>query len=36
VLVPVGGGGLASSIALALREVKPGVRVDVLEIRRDS
>src|SRR3954470_9572434 len=35
VLVPVGGGGLASGIALALRAVKPGVRVVGVEIRRD-
>ena len=27
VLVPVGGGGLASGIALALRETKPGLRI---------
>jgi threonine dehydratase len=27
VLVPIGGGGLASGIALALRAVKPGVRI---------
>jgi threonine dehydratase len=27
VLIPVGGGGLASGIALALRAVKPGVRI---------
>jgi len=35
VLVPVGGGGLASGIGLALRAVKPGVRVVGVEIRRD-
>src|SRR6266550_1478788 len=35
VLVPVGGGGLASGIALALRAMKPGVRVVGVEIRRD-
>ena len=34
-LVPVGGGGLASGIGLALRAVKPGVRVVGVEIRRD-
>jgi threonine dehydratase len=27
VVIPVGGGGLASGIALALREAKPGVRI---------
>ena len=27
VLIPIGGGGLASGIALALRAVKPGVRI---------
>jgi len=35
VLVPVGGGGLASGIGLALRAVKPGVCVVGVEIRRD-
>jgi threonine dehydratase len=35
VLVPVGGGGLASGIALALRAVKPEVRVVGVEVRRD-
>jgi threonine dehydratase len=35
VLVPVGGGGLASGIALALRAVKPDVRVIGVQIRRD-
>jgi threonine dehydratase len=35
VLVPVGGGGLASGIALALRAVKPDARVIGVEIRRD-
>ena len=35
VLVPVGGGGLASGIALALRAVKPAVRVVGVEVRRD-
>jgi threonine dehydratase len=33
--VPVGGGGLASGIALALRAVRPEVRVVGVEIRRD-
>jgi threonine dehydratase len=36
VLVPVGGGGLASGIALALRAVKPEARVVGVEIRRDK
>ena len=35
VLVPVGGGGLASGIALALRAVKPDARVIGVEIQRD-
>jgi threonine dehydratase len=35
VLVPVGGGGLASGIALALRAVKPAIRVVGVEVRRD-
>ena len=35
VLVPVGGGGLASGIALALRAVKPEAKVVGVEIRRD-
>jgi threonine dehydratase len=35
VLVPVGGGGLASGIALALRAVKPDARVIGVEIKRD-
>ena len=35
VLVPVGGGGLASGIAIALRAVKPAVRVVGVEVRRD-
>jgi len=35
VLVPVGGGGLASGIALAMRAVKPDARVIGVEIRRD-
>ena len=35
VLVPVGGGGLASGIALALRAVKPNARVIGVEIKRD-
>jgi len=35
VVVPVGGGGLASGIALALRGVKPEARVVGVEIQRD-
>jgi threonine dehydratase len=35
VLVPVGGGGLAAGIGLALRGVKPAVRVVGVEVRRD-
>src|SRR6476620_11089376 len=35
VLVPVGGGGLASGIALALRAVKPDAHVIGVEIKRD-
>jgi threonine dehydratase len=36
VLVPVGGGGLAAGIALALRAVKPETRVVGVEIQRDA
>jgi threonine dehydratase len=36
VLVPIGGGGLASGIARALREVKPGLRIVGVEARRDG
>jgi threonine dehydratase len=36
VLIPVGGGGLASGIACALREVLPGVRIVGVEIDRAS
>ena len=35
VLVPVGGGGLAAGIGLALRAVKPHARILGLEVRRD-
>jgi threonine dehydratase len=35
VLVPVGGGGLSAGIGLALRAVKPDVRVVGVEVRRD-
>jgi threonine dehydratase len=35
VLISVGGGGLASGIALALRAVKPDVRIVGVEVRRD-
>ncbi|HWH54689.1 MAG TPA: threonine ammonia-lyase [Gaiellaceae bacterium] len=36
VLIPIGGGGLASGIALALREVKPETRIVGVEARRDG
>jgi threonine dehydratase len=36
VLIPIGGGGLASGIALALRAVKPRTRIVGVEIRRDE
>jgi threonine dehydratase len=36
VLIPVGGGGLASGIGLALRAVRPDVRVVGVEVRRDE
>src|SRR5439155_10988221 len=36
VLIPIGGGGLASGIGLALRAVKPDVRVVGVEVRRDE
>jgi threonine dehydratase len=35
VLIPIGGGGLASGIGLALRAVKPDVRIIGVEVRRD-
>ncbi len=35
VLVPVGGGGLAAGIALALKAVKPDVRIVGVEVQRD-
>ena len=35
VLIPVGGGGLASGIALALRERMPGIRILGVEAARD-
>jgi threonine dehydratase len=35
VVIPVGGGGLASGIALALKAVKPDVRIVGVEVRRD-
>src|SRR5437867_1707658 len=35
VVIPVGGGGLAAGIALALRAVKPDVRIVGVEVRRD-
>jgi threonine dehydratase len=36
VLVPVGGGGLASGIAIALRALRPGVRLVGVQARRDG
>jgi threonine dehydratase len=36
VLIPIGGGGLASGIGLALRAVKPDVRIVGVEVRRDE
>jgi threonine dehydratase len=36
VLIPIGGGGLASGIGLALRAVKPDVRIVGVEVRRDD
>jgi threonine dehydratase len=36
VLIPIGGGGLASGIALALRAVKPDVRIVGVEVDRDA
>jgi threonine dehydratase len=36
VLIPVGGGGLAAGIALALRELKPGLRIVGVEAVRDG
>jgi threonine dehydratase len=35
VLIPVGGGGLAAGISLALRAVKPDIHIVGVEIRRD-
>ncbi len=36
VLIPVGGGGLASGIAIALRALRPDVRLVGVEVRRDG
>jgi threonine dehydratase len=36
VLIPVGGGGLASGVAIALRALRPGVRLVGVEARRDG
>ena len=33
VLIPVGGGGLASGIAIALRALRPGVRLVGVQVR---
>ena len=35
VLIPVGGGGLASGVAIALRELRPKIRLVGVEVRRD-
>jgi threonine dehydratase len=35
VLIPVGGGGLAAGISLALRAVKPDIHIIGVEVRRD-
>jgi threonine dehydratase len=36
VLIPVGGGGLAAGIATALRELRPGVRLVGVQVKRDG
>ena len=36
VLIPVGGGGLASGIAIALRALRPDIRLVGVEVRRDG
>ncbi len=35
VLIPIGGGGLASGVAIALRELRPKIRLVGVEVRRD-
>ncbi len=35
VLIPIGGGGLASGVAIALRALRPSVRLVGVEVRRD-
>jgi threonine dehydratase len=35
VLIPIGGGGLASGVAIALRALRPGIRLVGVEVRRD-
>jgi threonine dehydratase len=36
VLIPVGGGGLAAGIAIALRELRPKLRIVGVQVRRDG
>jgi threonine dehydratase len=36
VLVPVGGGGLAAGIAIALRALRPGIRLVGVQVKRDG
>jgi len=36
VLIPVGGGGLAAGIAIALRALRPGMRIVGVQVRRDG
>ena len=35
VLIPIGGGGLASGVAIALRALRPNIRLVGVEVRRD-
>jgi threonine dehydratase len=35
VLIPIGGGGLASGVAIALRALRPSIRLVGVEVRRD-
>jgi threonine dehydratase len=36
VLIPVGGGGLAAGIATAMRELRPGIRLVGVQVKRDG
>jgi threonine dehydratase len=36
VLIPVGGGGLAAGISIALRALRPGIRIVGVQVRRDG